>query len=169
MELGPSSNIVLIGMPGVGKSTVGVLLAKATGRDFLDTDVHIQARDGRPLSEIIAAEGLAGFCHVEEDCILELDCRRHVIATGGSVVYSTAAMAKLQAGGVIVHLDLSLEKVRRRLGNLTVRGVVMGPGQTLRQVYEEREPLYRAWAQITVDCDDLTQDDVTTRILQQIE
>jgi shikimate kinase len=163
-----SSNVVLIGMPYAGKSTVGVLLAKAMSRDFLDTDVYIQVRQGRPLQAILDAEGLAGFCRIEEQCVVSLDCRRHVIATGGSVVYSSAAMAHLRASGAIVYLHLALPELEARVSNLDSRGVVMAPGQTLKDLYAERQGLYRAWADTIVDCKGKTHHQVVQEIVRTL-
>ncbi|MBN2584788.1 MAG: shikimate kinase [Planctomycetes bacterium] len=162
-------NIVLIGMAGVGKSTVGVLLAKATARPFVDTDVMIQSAEGRTLQEIINTEGLAAFARTEERHILAMDLRGHVIATGGSVVYSEAAMRHLKASGVAVHLDLDFAHIERRVADLYTRGLVMQPGQTLRDVYRIREPLYRQWADLTVHCDDKTQEQVAEDIILQLK
>ena len=167
-RLQPDDNIVLIGMPGVGKSTAGVLLAKATGREFIDTDVAMQVRCGRRLQEIIDADGLDVFRRIEQARILELDCRRHVIATGGSVVYSAAAMAHLKAGGPVVHLDLPLERIIERIDNLDVRGVVMEPGCTLADLHRQRQPLYQRYADLTVQCDGLTQDQVVAEIIRKL-
>jgi len=161
-------NITLIGMPGVGKSTVGVLLAKAARRRFLDTDLLLQARTGRALQEIINTEGLEAFLRLEEACVLELDLADHVIATGGSVVYSESAMRRLQAGGPIVHLDLPIEQLERRLSNLDVRGVVMPPGWDLRRLAQQRMPLYRQWADLTVDGTNKTQDQIVAEILHRL-
>jgi shikimate kinase len=157
-------NIVLIGMPGVGKSTVGVLLAKALGRYFLDTDVYIQAIQGRSLQSMIDRHGLAWFLEAEEDYILCLDETNAVIATGGSVVYSEPAMRHLGAHGVIVHLDLPVERIEQRLANLPTRGVVIEKGQTIRSLYDQRQPLYRRYAQITIDCTDKTHEQIVTEI-----
>jgi shikimate kinase len=157
-------NIVLIGMPGVGKSTVGVLLAKALGRYFLDTDVFIQAAVGRSLQSIIDSEGLAAFCRIEEDYATCIDLTNAVIATGGSVVYSEKAMHSLADRGVIVHLDLPVERIEQRLANLPTRGVVMEKGQTIRSLYAQREPLYRQYAQITIDCVDKTHEQIVAEI-----
>ena len=159
-------NIVLTGMPGVGKSTVGVLLAKATRREFLDTDVRIQAADGRTLQEIIDTEGLKEFCRIEEHAILSLNCRACVIATGGSVVYSPAAMEHLRKSGTIVHLDLELDQLEQRISNLPTRGVVIEPGRTFRNLYEQRQPLYRRWADVTIDCGRKNHEQVVAEILQ---
>jgi len=159
-------NIVLIGMPGVGKSTVGVLLAKALGRYFVDTDVLIQAIQGRSLQEIIDHDGLAAFRKIEEDYILCTDLTNAVIATGGSVVYSEKAMRHLAAYGVIIHLDLSVDKTEQRIRNLPTRGVVMERGQTIRSLYAQRQPLYRQYAQLTIDCTDKTHEQIVVEISQ---
>jgi shikimate kinase len=157
-------NIVLIGMPGVGKSTVGVLLAKALGRYFLDTDVLIQAAQGRSLQDIIDRDGLAAFCRIEEDYMLCLDLTNAVIATGGSVVYSEKAMEHLTAHGVIIHLDLPVEKIEERIANLDTRGVVIEKGQTIRALYRQRQPLYRRYANLTIDCTGKTHDQIVAEI-----
>jgi len=161
-------NIILIGMCGVGKSTVGVLLAKETRREFLDTDVLIQVRDGRGLQEIIDSEGLIGFCRIEEEAILALDVRSHVIATGGSVVYSVSATGRLKDTGPVVYLELPFDVLARRVANLATRGVVIAEGQTLRDIYEERRPLYETWADVTVNCADKTQDEIVMEIIRAI-
>ena len=163
-----NKNIVLIGMPGVGKSTVGVLLAKALGRYFLDTDVFIQVIQDRSLQEMIDSEGLAGFCRIEEDYVLCIDLTNAVIATGGSVVYSPAAMARLQASGIIIHLDLDLPALEKRLTDLSSRGVVMGPGQTLPQLFAEREPLYRKYADLTIDCAGCTHEEIVGMMVRRL-
>lgn len=161
-------NIVLIGMPGAGKSTVGVLLAKITGRSFLDTDVCIQALESRQLQQIIDQEGLDAFRAIEEKHVLGLRCTRHVIATGGSVVYSDAAMRHLRQGGVVVYLDLPVARIRERLRNLSARGVVMMPGQSLDALYAERAPLYHQYADLVVPCEGLNHEAVAERILVSI-
>lgn len=161
-------NIVLIGMPGVGKSTVGVLLAKALGRYFLDTDVFIQAVEQRSLQEIIDADGLDAFCRIEEQHVTCIDLTHAVIATGGSVVYSDAAMAHLSAHGVIVHLDLPVERIEERLANLNTRGVVIEPGQTVRSLYDQRQPYYRRYAQIALDCTAKNHDQIVTELVETL-
>ena len=162
--LSDDQNLVLIGMPGVGKSTVGVLLAKALSRRFTDTDVLIQAAEGRRLQDIIDSEGLEAFCRTEERYILGLECRGHVIATGGSVVYSAAAMEHLRAGGAVVYLALPLAQLKKRLRNLDSRGVVMAPGETIEELYEERRPLYEKYAHHVVQCAGLRHEDVVAAI-----
>lgn len=160
-----TDNIVLIGMPGAGKSTAGVLLAKRLSRDFVDTDVMIQAAEGRRLQEIIDTDGLDVFRRLEERQTLSLNCRGHVIATGGSAVYSRRAMEHLAEAGTIVHLELPLDALRKRLTDLDSRGVVMAPGETLGQLYEERMPLYRRWADVTVSCESLSHEEVVDAIV----
>lgn len=165
---GDRDNITLVGMPGVGKSTVGVLLAKATGRRFVDTDLVIQTRVGAPLQDILDTRGMVAFCRIEEEVLLDMDVHSSVIATGGSVVYSAAAMGRLNRTGPIVHLDLPLDALERRISNLETRGVVLGPGRTLADLYAERRPLYETWADLTVDCSGRTQDAIVTEIRRRL-
>jgi shikimate kinase len=164
----PKRNVVLIGMPGVGKSTVGVLVAKRLGYAFIDTDIYIQVREGRSLQAIIRTRGAEEFCRMEEDHILTLAVDSHVIAPGGSVVYRPNAMAHLKANGVAVHLDISVERLKRRLDDVDARGVVIGPGQTIESLYAERRPLYLKYADATVATDGLTPDQVVGRVLGAI-
>ena len=159
------TNIVLIGMPGVGKSTVGVLLAKVTSRGFLDTDVHIQVREGQPLQEILDKVGSEAFCSLEERHLLSINCRNSVIATGGSAVYSRAAMEHLRTDGVVVFLDIPYAELESRVLHLGSRGVVMGPGQTLTQLYEERVPVYRRYGDVRVPCGGLDHEQVVRAVL----
>ena len=162
-------NIVLIGMPGVGKSTVGVLLAKALFLSFLDTDVVIQSREGRRLQTIIHALGMEAFCALEERHVLSVQCRGTVIATGGSVVYGDAPMAHLKENGVVVHLDLPLALLKRRVSDLDSRGVVMAPGQTLESLYHDRQPLYVRHADLTVDCTNRTHEQVVRDTIKALQ
>jgi shikimate kinase len=162
--LASERNIILIGMPGVGKSTVGVLLAKATRRGFVDTDLLIQAGEGLGLQEIIDTRGLEAFCRIEQDYLLCLGARGQVIATGGSAVYSEPAMLALRDTGPVVHLELPLELLERRLADQATRGIVMAPGQTLEGLYRQRRPLYARWADLSVDCTGKTQDQVTAEV-----
>lgn len=163
-----AKNIVLIGMPGVGKSTVGVLLAKALGRYFVDTDVYMQAIQGRSLQEMIDRNGLTWFLEAEEDYVLCLDETNAVIATGGSVVYSKTAMHYLATRGVVIHLDLPVAQIEERLRNLRTRGVVMEQGQTIRSLYAQRQPLYERYAQITIACIDKNHDQIVTGIVETL-
>ena len=132
------NNLVLIGMPGAGKSTVGVVIAKKLGYHFMDSDLVIQERTGKMLHEIIEEKGTDGFLQVEGEINASLCCDRMVIATGGSVVYSAKAMEHLKEIGSVVYLQLSYEAVAERLGDLQERGVALKEGQTLRDLYEER-------------------------------
>lgn len=146
------SNIILIGMPGCGKSTVGVVLAKNMGYRFLDSDICIQEQEERLLHEIIAEDGLEGFLVIENRVNASLQVQKHVIATGGSVVYGEEAMTHLGKTGTVVYLKLPYKDIEERLGDLVKRGVVLKDGQTLHELYEERVPLYEKYAEITVDC-----------------
>lgn len=161
-------NIVLVGMPGCGKSTVGVLLAKALCMDFVDTDVVLQVREGAPLSAIIAREGLGGFLRREEEAVLALSCDGAVIATGGSVVYGARAMEKLKAGGKVVYLELPLPALEKRLGDLRARGVALRDGQTLSDLYAERVPLYEAAADALVPTLGLTAAETVETVIARL-
>lgn len=145
------SNIVLIGMPGCGKSTVGVLLAKRLGKAFTDTDVVLQAQEKRKLQEMIDDIGIDAFLRKEEQAIASLDCESTVIATGGSVVYGKEAMKHLHRNGIVVYIQLPYEEIEKRLSNLATRGVTLRSGQTLFDLYCERIPLYEKEADTIVD------------------
>lgn len=159
-----NGNLVLIGMPGCGKSTVGVVLAKRLGRNFVDTDLLIQVAQRQTLQEIVDAEGFAGFCQIEEQALLDLEVSEHIIATGGSVVYGEEGMQHLQNLGTIVFLKASLATLQPRLTNAATRGIALKPGQTLAELYEERNQLYPMWAEFTVVCDGLTPEEVCQRV-----
>ena len=143
-------NIVLIGMPGVGKSTIGVIAAKQLGYQFVDADLLIQQQEGRLLHEIISQEGIEGFLEIEDRVNASIETEGAVIATGGSVVYGRAAMEHLKEIGVVVYLELPYAQLKRRLRNLKDRGVVLREGQTLRDLYEERTILYEKYADLVV-------------------
>ena len=143
-------SIILIGMPGSGKSTVGVLLAKALRKNFVDTDLLIQDETGNCLQDILDHQGIAAFLSIEESVIVRWRPAGQVVATGGSVVYSEAAMRHLSDQGVCVYLDVPVPILEERLSNLDSRGVVRQPGQTVHDLWAERDPLYRKWAGITV-------------------
>lgn len=145
------ANIVLIGMPGCGKSTVGVLLAKALGMDFMDTDVVLQAKEGRKLQEIIDEIGIEAFLEKEQDVILGIDCDKTVIATGGSVVYGNEAMEHLHHHGIVAYIRLPFAEIDRRVSNLATRGVTLREGQSLYDLYQERIPLYEKEADVVFD------------------
>ena len=145
------NNITLIGMPGAGKSTIGVVLAKVLGYQFLDSDLLIQKQEKRRLSEIIEEEGYKGFKDVENSVNASIEAENTVIATGGSVVYCEEAMEHLKSIGTVVYLKLSLNALSKRLGNLKGRGVLLREGQNLTDLYEERTPLYEKYADIVID------------------
>jgi len=146
------NNIILIGLPGAGKSTLGVILAKALGMHFIDTDIVIQDQTGRLLQEIINTDGVERFLEIEEECVLSLNRSHAVISTGGSVVLSTRAMNQLRSDGIIIYLEISFEEMVRRLKNITTRGIVLEPGQSLREMYDQRIPLYERYADIRINC-----------------
>lgn len=146
-------NIVLIGMPGAGKSTVGVVLAKRLGYRFLDSDLVIQEQTKKLLHELITEHGVDGFLKIEEEINASLNCENAVIATGGSVIYGEKAMEHLREIGCVVYLKLSYEEIEERLGDLTARGVALKDGQTLRDLYNERCPLYEKYAHVVQECD----------------
>jgi len=147
-----SKNIILIGMPGAGKSTIGVLLAKALGMDFVDTDIIIQQRTGRLLQDIIDNDGIDAFLRVEEEILSSLEFTNSIVATGGSAVYSDKAMTALKKNGRTVYISLPYAEVERRITNITTRGIVLRSGNTLLDAYNERVPLYEKYADLTVDC-----------------
>lgn len=148
-------NIILIGMPGCGKSTVGVVLAKALGYGFIDSDLMIQSRERKRLCDIISEEGRERFNEIEEEVNADLWAEHCVIATGGSVIYGPKAMEHLKELGTVIYIRLSYESVEHRLGDLNERGVSLAQGQTLRDLYEERIPLYEKYADITIDADEM--------------
>ncbi len=145
--------VVLIGMPGAGKSTVGVVLAKRLGYRFVDSDLVLQEKYGKLLHELIEEKGIEGFWQLENEVNASLNTERCVIATGGSAVYGREAMEYLRERGTMVYLKLSCGELRMRLGDLNERGVTLRPGQTLEALYEERRPLYEKYAHLTVACE----------------
>lgn len=161
-------NIILIGMPGSGKSTVGVVLAKVLGYGFVDSDLVIQAQEGKRLFEIMEEIGNEGFIQVENRVNSQMVVDRCVIATGGSAVYGKEAMEHLKEIGTVVYLQLPYEELEQRLGNLKCRGVVLKEGQTLRELYNERVPLYEKYADITVREAGLGIEETMEKIKQQL-
>lgn len=164
-----ANNLILIGMPAVGKSTLGVLLAKRIGFAFIDTDLLIQTGEDRSLKHIIHNLGTEGFCDLEATYVQQISTRRTVVATGGSVIYRGHAMNHLKDLGTIVFLDIQLTSLVQRLKQLDQRGVVRDPGQTIEQLYTERQPLYRKYADITVDCSQKTPDDIINQLSAELE
>ncbi len=157
-------NIILIGMPGAGKSTVGVVLAKKAGYAFLDSDLLIQSRKGKLLHELISEEGVEGFWKTEEAVNLSIETDRTVIATGGSAIYGAKAMEHFKKLGTVVYLKLSCEEIMKRLGDLCERGVTLREGQSLSDLYRERVPLYEKYADITIDCERLSIREIVEEI-----
>ena len=162
------SNIVLIGMPGVGKSTIGVILAKILGYHFLDSDLVIQEREGKRLHQIITEEGTDGFLKIENDVNASLEVERTIIATGGSAVYGKEALAHLKEIGEVVYLKADYQTIKRRLGNLEKRGVALKPGQTLMDLYEERTALYEKYADVVVDEKGLGTEETIGAVLRSL-
>ena len=160
-----SSNIVLIGMPGSGKSTCGVLAAKALLKNFFDTDLLLQNLEGKRLQSIINENGIEYFNEAEERAILSLDIRGTVIATGGIVVYSEKAMAHLRSLGKIIYLRLGYEEMEKRIKNITTRGIVLKEGETLLDMYNERAPLYERYADEILNCDGMTVEETVESIV----
>ena len=159
-------NIVLIGMPGVGKSTAGVVLAKVLGYQFVDADLVIQKEEGKLLHQIIDEVGTEGFIAVENRVNSSLCVEHSIIATGGSVVYGKEAMEHLKEIGTVVYLKLPYEELSRRLKDIKGRGVVLKDGQTLKDLYEERVPLYEYYADIIVDEYGLNVEKTIEKILE---
>ena len=162
-------NIVLIGMPGSGKSTVGVVLAKVMGYQFLDSDLEIQRQEKMRLPQIMEEKGIEGFIEIESRVNAELEAEDTVIATGGSVIYTERAMSHLKEIGTVVYLQLSYEQLTKRLGDLKCRGVVLRDGQTLEDLYRERVPLYERYADITISEDGLSVEETMEKIVRAVE
>ena len=162
------SNIVLIGMPGVGKSTIGVILAKILAYHFLDSDLVIQEREGKRLFEIIETEGTEGFLKIENAVNASLDVQRTIIATGGSAVYGKEAMEHFKEIGEVVYLKADYPTIRKRLGNLKKRGVALKEGQTLKDLYDERCALYEKYADVIVDEQGLGTEETIDAVLRSL-
>ena len=162
-------NIVLIGMPGVGKSTVGVILAKLMGYKFVDTDLIIQEQEKKLLKEIIAEQWIDGFIETENRILSHLDIKEAVIATGGSVVYGSDAMKKLSKNSIVVYLKLDYNKLKYRLGNIKNRGVVIRDGQSLSGLYKERVPLYEKYADVTIDENGCNVEKTVSKLLAEVD
>ena len=158
-------NIILVGMPSCGKSTVGVVLAKTVNKGFVDTDLLIQQREKKTLQEIINSSGNEYFHQVEESVLLDFEGEDCVIATGGSAIYFDRAMEKFKEKGIIIYLQVPLDTVFERLSNIKTRGVTLEKGQTLADLYEQRVPLYEKHADVTVVCDGCTVEEVVEKIV----
>ena len=162
-------NIVLIGMPGVGKSTVGVILAKVMGYQFIDADLVIQQQEGRLLHEIIEEEGTEGFIQVENRVNASLSASHAIIATGGSVVYGKEAMEHLREIGTVVYLEVSFPVLEKRLADIKGSGVVLKEGQNLYDLYLERTPLYESYADIRIAETGLDIEQTVEQIVSQLQ
>lgn len=162
------NNLILIGMPSAGKSTIGVLLAKKMGYDFIDTDLLIQKQEGKLLRELIAEHGSEGFLEIENQVNRDLEAEKAVIAPGGSVVYCEEAMQHYKEIGTIVYLKVSYPDIKRRIGNPKRRGVVLAEGQTLLDLYNERSVLFEKYADIIIDEGSLSLEDTITKVLHDL-
>ncbi len=163
------TSIILIGMPGAGKSTVGVVLAKRLGMRFVDSDLIIQEQYGKLLHELIEERGVEDFWELENRVNLSIPTEKSVIATGGSAVYGGEAMEHFREIGTVVYLKLPYDEVEERLGDLNARGVTLRPGQTLGDLYEERVPLYERYARITIDCHGKSLREIVKEIEGQLQ
>ncbi|WP_028974393.1 shikimate kinase [Spirochaeta cellobiosiphila] len=163
------SNIVLIGMPGSGKSTVGVLLAKHLAMEFVDTDILIQTRENRDLQSIMDSEGYMALRQIEEEVLLDFDRTHHVVSTGGSAPYSQKGMENLCKNSVVVFLNVSIPVLKSRITNYESRGIAKPDHQSFEELFEERQVLYRRYADITINSDEINQDEVCEAITKAIE
>jgi len=161
-------NIILIGMPGAGKSTIGVVLAKTLGLNFLDTDLVIQQIHGAVLQDILNKNGLVAFKKIENTILSTISVKDSVIATGGSAVYSANGMKHLKEDGTVVYLQLDFEEVNKRIKNISTRGIVIEDGFSLLDLYNERLPLYKQFAEITVECSGLDLEAIVKEITLRI-
>lgn len=163
------TNIVLIGMPSCGKSVTGVILAKILNKQYIDADLLIQEKTGRGLQDIINNDGIDAFKKIEEEVLLSIDVTNCVIATGGSAVYYDSAMRHLSEEGVVIYIDVPLPDIKKRLSNIKTRGVAMGKGQTLDDLYALRKPLYEKYAEITVDSNNKnTMEDTVEKMVAKL-
>ena len=162
-------NVVLIGMPGAGKSTAGVVLAKTRGMNFIDTDLLIQAQTKRKLQDIINRQGIEKFLQIENEVVQKIDVEDSVIATGGSVIFGEEAMQNLRKKGIILYLQLSAETIARRLGNIQTRGIAMPPGMTVQELFQKRTPLYENYADIIVPAEGKTLEQTVALMVQLLE
>ncbi len=162
------SNVVLIGMPGSGKSTIGIILAKRTSHDFVDTDVLIQHIEHRSLQDILDKEGYLRLREIEASALQGLNVENHIISTGGSAVYSDAAMQHLRVNGTCIYLDVSVDTLRKRITDYETRGIAKRPEQSFADLFEERTLLYRKYADLTINGDSMTQDQICDAIIAHL-
>ena len=163
------NNIVLIGLPGVGKSTIGVILAKVLGYQFVDADLLIQQQEGKLLKDIIADVGTEGFIQVENRVNASIQAEKTIIATGGSVVYGKEAMEHLKSIGTVIYLKVSFEILQKRLADIKGRGVVLKEGQDLCALFEERAPLYENYADIEISEEDLSVEETVEKLVEILQ
>lgn len=161
-------NIILIGMPGAGKSTIGVILAKTLGMDFLDSDLAICKETEKTLQEILDAEGQQTFLEIEKQVILSLSPTKTVVATGGSVPLKKEAMEHLKKTGTVIYLKVPLQELEQRLSNIKTRGIAFGPGENLETLYNYRIPIYESWADLTIEMDP-NRNDIENMVDQIVE
>lgn len=161
-------NIILIGMPACGKSTIGVVLAKTMGMRFLDTDLLIQEREGALLQDLINSKGNDYFKKVEEYVLRSINAENTIISTGGSAVYYPKAIEHFKKNGKIVYIKVSYDTIEKRLNNITTRGITMAPGETLKDLYDKRIPLYEANADFVIETDSLTVEEAIEKIVKII-
>ncbi len=162
-------NIILIGMPGAGKSTLGVLLAKAMGKLFVDTDIIIQQKTKRLLQDIIDNDGTEAFLSLEEEILLSVNEENTVIATGGSAVYSEKAMEHFRENGKIVYLHVDFDEIVKRVTNITTRGIVLKNGKNLADAFDERKPLYDRFADVVIDCTGSTIENSVKMLIEKLK
>lgn len=163
------SNIALIGMPGAGKSTIGILLAKETGKGFVDTDILVQTRERKTLQQLLDEQGYMQLRTIEEQVLLNLDEADTVIATGGSAVHSKAGVQHLASGAVIVYLEATMQVLRQRIRNYSSRGIARQPAQTFEELFAERTKLYQKYADITVNCEGVSPEQVVAGIMDELD
>lgn len=163
-------NVIMVGMPGSGKSTVGVILAKSLGYDFIDTDLVICKKEGKKLQQIIDREGLERFLEIEQQVGVEIAPESSVVATGGSMILSDAAMKNLKRNGVVVYVSVPLNILKKRITNMKTRGIAFKKGETLEDIFRERTPLYEKYADITITaCEDTVPEDCVNQIVESLE
>lgn len=163
-----AKNIVLIGMPGAGKSTIGVLLAKALNYNFIDADLVIQQQNNKKLYEIINEVGIDEFLKIEDETIANINTTGTVIATGGSAIYGEKAMMHMRDNGIVLYLKLSCVEIINRISNIKTRGIAMKDGKTIFDIYNERVPLYEKYADVVVDCENTTIEQCVEMIYKKV-
>ncbi len=161
-------SVILVGMPGAGKSTLGVMLAKELAKDFVDTDLLIQLRAGQTLQAVLDQQGYQALRDLEEETLLQCNFTNHIVATGGSAVYSEKGMAHLKSYGTVVYLDVALGELNRRISNYETRGIARRPDQSFEDLFAERKALYERYADIVVDCNGLDQTQALSFVIESL-